>query len=106
MEGYDASEKYMLTQCMVWYIQRDHIGDGGWRQYVSGIDMSVKEQKAFMLSVVVLVIIPDITLCNLMGCRHYLRETQKRRQIKHHSRQYGPLLIIIIIIYHITYSWR
>ena len=47
MEGYDASEKYMLTQCMVWYIQRDHIGDGGWRQYVSGIDMSVKEQKAF-----------------------------------------------------------
>ncbi len=42
-----------------------------------------------MLSVVVLVIMPDITLCNLMGCRHYLRETQKRRQIKHHSRQYG-----------------
>lgn len=47
MDGYTTSEKYMLTQCMVWYIQRDHIGDGGWRQYVSDIDMSVKEQKEF-----------------------------------------------------------
>lgn len=47
MSGYTTAEKYMLTQCMVWYIQRDHIGDGGWRQYVNGIDMSVEEQKAF-----------------------------------------------------------
>lgn len=47
MEGYTKAEKYMLTQCMVWYIQRDHIGDGGWRQYVSDINMSVSEQKAF-----------------------------------------------------------
>lgn len=47
MPGYTTAEKYMLTQCMVWYIQRDHIGDGGWRQYVSDIDMSVKEQKTF-----------------------------------------------------------
>ncbi len=47
MEGYTSAEKYMLTQCMVWYIQRDHIGDGGWRQYVSDIDMSVEEQKTF-----------------------------------------------------------
>lgn len=47
MEGYTTAEKYMLTQCMVWYIQRDHIGDGGWRQYVSDIDMSVNEQKTF-----------------------------------------------------------
>lgn len=47
MDGYTANEKYMLTQCMVWYIQRDHIGDGGWRQYVSDIDMSVSEQKKF-----------------------------------------------------------
>ncbi len=47
MQGYTTEEKYMLTQCMVWYIQRDHIGDGGWRQYVSDIDMSVNEQKTF-----------------------------------------------------------
>lgn len=47
MEGYSAAEKYMLTQCMIWYIQRDHIGDGGWRQYVSDLDLSVKEQKTF-----------------------------------------------------------
>lgn len=47
IEKYSAAEKYMLTQCMVWYIQREHIGDGGWRQYVSGIDMSVSEQKTF-----------------------------------------------------------
>lgn len=47
LEGYTTNEKYMLTQCMVWYIQRDHIGDGGWRQYVSDIDMSVSEQKKF-----------------------------------------------------------
>lgn len=50
MDGYTANEKYMLAQCMVWYIQRDHIGDGGWRQYVSDIDMSVGEQKAFFES--------------------------------------------------------
>ncbi|EOS71269.1 hypothetical protein C818_00726 [Lachnospiraceae bacterium MD308] len=47
IEKYSKAEKYMLTQCMIWYIQRDHIGDGGWRQYVSDIDMSVEEQKAF-----------------------------------------------------------
>ena len=47
MEGYSKEEKYMLTQCMVWYIQRDRTGDGGWRRYVSGIDMSVGEQEAF-----------------------------------------------------------
>lgn len=47
MDGYTKAEKYMLTQCMIWYIQRDHIGDGGWRQYVSDIDMSVEEQKDF-----------------------------------------------------------
>lgn len=47
MDGYTSAEKYMLTQCMVWYIQRDHIGDGGWRQYVSDIDMSMDEQKTF-----------------------------------------------------------
>lgn len=47
MDGYTNAEKYMLTQCMVWYIQRDHIGDGGWRQYVSDIDMSMDEQKTF-----------------------------------------------------------
>lgn len=49
MKGYTTAEKYMLTQCMVWYIQRDHIGDGGWRQYVSDINMSVKEQKDFFM---------------------------------------------------------
>ena len=47
MEEYSAAEKYMLTQCMIWYIQRDHIGDGGWRQYVSDFDMTMKEQKTF-----------------------------------------------------------
>lgn len=47
MDGYTKNEKYMLTQCMIWYIQRDHIGDGGWRQYVDEIDMSVEQQKAF-----------------------------------------------------------
>ena len=47
MDGYTRNEKYMLTQCMIWYIQRDHIGDGGWRQYVDEIDMSVEQQKAF-----------------------------------------------------------
>lgn len=47
MDKYTNDEKYMLTQCMIWYIQRDHIGDGGWRQYVCDIDMSVSEQKTF-----------------------------------------------------------
>ena len=47
IDKYSKAEKYMLTQCMIWYIQRDHIGDGGWRQYVSDIDMSVDEQKGF-----------------------------------------------------------
>ena len=47
MDGYTTAEKYMLTQCMVWYIQRDHIADGGWRQYVDGIDKSVSQQKTF-----------------------------------------------------------
>lgn len=47
MDGYTTAEKYMLTQCMVWYIQRDHIADGGWRQYVDGIDKSISEQKTF-----------------------------------------------------------
>ncbi|MGN1165197.1 MAG: VaFE repeat-containing surface-anchored protein [Lachnospiraceae bacterium] len=47
MDNYTTAEKYMLTQCMIWYIQREHIGDGGWRQYVCDIDMSVDEQKKF-----------------------------------------------------------
>ena len=46
-DGYTTAEKYMLTQCMVWYIQRDHIDDGGWRQYVDGIDKSISQQKTF-----------------------------------------------------------
>ena len=47
MDKYTKAEKYMLTQCMVWFIQRKHIGDGGWRQYVCDIDMSVSKQKKF-----------------------------------------------------------
>lgn len=47
MKKYSEEEKYMLTQCMVWYIQRSHTGDGGWRRYVCDIDMSFDEQEAF-----------------------------------------------------------
>ncbi len=47
LSGYTQNEKYMLTQCMIWYIQRDHIGSGGWRIYVDDIDLSVDDQKTY-----------------------------------------------------------
>ncbi len=38
-------EKYAYTQCMIWWIQRDHILDGGWRQFVVNGSLSESEQR-------------------------------------------------------------
>lgn len=38
-------EKYAYTQCMIWWIQRDHILDGSWRQFVVGGALSESQQR-------------------------------------------------------------
>lgn len=39
------AERYAYTQCMVWWIQRDHILDGTWRQFVVDGSLSESQQR-------------------------------------------------------------